>query len=228
MPLTGNPTRKQSAQQWWILGKRRTWWWRIAKGSPSASCRPARAPRCTSRLYLGTGHSHCWAGCCTNTHAMLAHTGHHVFTLVRAAAAAVLEAVQMHTLCWHTLYISSLPWYGPQPLLGLMLHKHAHYAGTHSFLLFFCPIICANLRGTALVPPIPASPPPATPKTHSASRPITRCPLEETSDHWWAAIWRRRCTAAKSLWWSSVINACSDSTYAGHPLLHTPTDDNVS
>ena len=123
-----------------------------------------------------------------NTHAMLAHTGHHVFTLVRAAAAAVLEAVQMHTLCWHTLYISSLPWYGPQPLLGLMLHKHAHYAGTHSFLLFFCPIICANLRGTALVPPIPASPPPATPKTHSASRPITRCPLEETSDHWWAAI----------------------------------------
>ena len=139
----------------------------------------------TSRLYLC---SHCWAGCCTNTHAMLAHTGHHVFTLVRAAAAAVLEAVQMHTLCWHTLYISSLPWYGPQPLLGLMLHKHAHYAGTHSFLLFFCPIICANLRGTALVPPIPASPPPATPKTHSASRPITRYPLEETSDHWWAAI----------------------------------------
>ena len=33
------------------------------------------------------------------------------------------------------------------------------------------PIICADLRGTATAPLIPASPPPATPKTHSASWP---------------------------------------------------------
>ena len=33
------------------------------------------------------------------------------------------------------------------------------------------PIICADLRGTAPAPLVPASPPPATPKTHSASWP---------------------------------------------------------
>ena len=68
---------------------------------------------------------------------MLAHTVHHVFTLVQAAATAGLDAAQAHTLCWHTLYITSLPWYRLRPLLGLMLHKHTHYAGRHSFFPFF-------------------------------------------------------------------------------------------
>ena len=169
---------------------------------------------CTSRLYLGTGCSHCWAWRCTNTHThtMLTHAVHHVFTLVQATATAGLDAAQTHThtLCWHMLYITSLPWYRPQPLLGLTLHKHTLYAGRHSFFLFFCPIICANLWGTAPVPLIPSSPPPATPKTHSTSRPITRCPQEEMSNHWWAAIWRRHCTAAESLRWGSLFwfNVC--------------------
>ena len=85
---------------------------------------------CTSHLYLGTGCSCCWAWSCANAHTMLAHTVHQVFTFV---ATTGLDAAQTHTLCWHTLYIMSLPWYGPHPLLGLMLHKHTHthYAGTH-------------------------------------------------------------------------------------------------
>ena len=66
---------------------------------------------------------------------MLAHTVHHAFTLVWATATAGLDAAQTHTLCCHTLYIMSLPWYRLQPLLGLTLHKHAHYAGRHSFFL---------------------------------------------------------------------------------------------
>ena len=28
---------------------------------------------------------------------------------------------------------------------------------------------------------------------------------QEMSDRWWAAIWRRHCTAAESLWWCSVV-----------------------
>ena len=62
------------------------------------------------------------------------------------------------------------------------------------FCFVCCPIVCADLRGTAPAPLVPASPPPATPKTHSASRPRPRGPQEETSDRWWAAI-RRRHTA---------------------------------
>ena len=102
---------------------------------------------CTSHLYLGMGCSCCCAWSCANTHTMLAHTVHqvftfvatagldaaqthththtmlahtvhHAFTLVWATATAGLDAAQTHTLCCHTLYITPLPWYGPQPLLG--------------------------------------------------------------------------------------------------------------
>ena len=47
--------------------------------------------------------------------------------------------------------------------------------------------------------------------------PAPRGPQEETSDHWWAAIRRRHCTAAKSLQWCSVmpvlIEHMQDTTY---------------
>ena len=35
--------------------------------------------------------------------------------------------------------------------------------------------------------------------------PAPRGPQEEMSYHWWAAVWRRHCTAAESLWWCSVV-----------------------
>ena len=79
-------------------------------------------------------------------------------------------------------------------------------------------IICADLRGTALAPLVPASPPPATPKTHSASWPRPRrstgrdvrslvgCHPKET----------QHCCRVT---WVVFTDACSDSTNAGHHLL---------
>ena len=56
--------------------------------------------------------------------------------------------------------------------------------------------------------------------------PAPRGPQEVTSHSWWAAIRRRHCTAAESLWWCSVtpvlIQHTQDTTY------YTPTDDIVS
>ena len=49
---------------------------------------------------------------------------------------------------------------------------------------------------------------------HGGSAP--RGPQEVTSHRWWAAVWRRHCTAVPSVVFSS---ACSDWTYAGHHLL---------
>ena len=81
-----------------------------------------------------------------------------------------------------------------------------------------CPIICADLRGTAFVPLVPASQPPATHKTHSASWPhpqrstgsdvrsLVGCHPSET-------LHCRRVTSV------AFCSAYSDSTYAGHRLL---------
>ena len=99
------------------------------------------------------------------------------------------------------------------PLLTLNLfHFKIYY-------IFCCPIICADLRGTAPMLLIPASLPPATTKTHSASWPNPRGPQEETSDCWWDA-WSERGTALLPSLFSGVhYSACSVSTRAGCPLL---------
>ena len=86
----------------------------------------------------------------------------------------------------------------------------------HNF--FLGPIICADLRGTAPAPLVPASLLPATPKTHSASWPrpqrstgsdvrsLVGCHPKETL----------HCCRAISVVFGS---GCSDWTYAGHHLL---------
>ena len=67
---------------------------------------------------------------------------------------------------------------------------------------FCCPFICADLISTAAMLLVPASPPLAIPRAHSAS-PAPK--TTQMSDHGWAAIQRRHCTAAESLQWCSVM-----------------------
>ena len=86
------------------------------------------------------------------------------------------------------------------------------------FFVCCCPIICADLRGTASAPLVPAFLLPATPKTHSALRPrpqrftggdvrlFVGCHPKETL----------HCCQVTSVVFNRV---CSDSTYAGHRLL---------
>ena len=89
------------------------------------------------------------------------------------------------------------------------------------FLFFCCPIICANLRGTALVLLILASLPLVTPKTYSMSQPQPqRC-------KWGDVKSLVGCQSKETLYccWVTLVvfstgTACSDSTYnAGHHLL---------
>ena len=47
---------------------------------------------------------------------------------------------------------------------------------------------------------------------HPYLQPHPGGPQEETSDHWWAAIQRRHCTAAESLRWCSVVLVLTEHT----------------
>ena len=89
----------------------------------------------------------------------------------------------------------------------------------HCEIVVCCPIICADLRGTAPMLLVPASLPPATTKTHSASWPNPRGPQEETSDRRWAARSERGTALLPSLLSGVHYSACSVSTCAGRPLL---------
>ena len=80
------------------------------------------------------------------------------------------------------------------------------------------PIICADLRGTATAPLIPASLPSATPKTHSASWPR---PQRSTGSDGRSLVGYRPKETQHCCRVTSVVftDACSDSTNAGHHLL---------
>ena len=80
------------------------------------------------------------------------------------------------------------------------------------------PIICADLRGTAPAPLVPASPPPATPKTHSASWPR---PQRSTGSDVRSLLACHPKEILQCHRVTSVVltDACSDSTNAGHHLL---------
>ena len=87
--------------------------------------------------------------------------------------------------------------------------------------LFCCPIICADLRGTAPAPLVPASLLPATPRAHSASRPR---PQRSTGSDVRSLVGCHPKETLHCCWVTSVLfsSACSDSTY--HllcPLLTT-------
>ena len=60
---------------------------------------------------------------------------------------------------------------------------------------FYCPMICADLRGTALVPLVQASLLRPHPRLIPHRDPAPRGPQEETSDRWWAIIRRIHCAA---------------------------------
>ena len=84
-------------------------------------------------------------------------------------------------------------------LLPMTLGQHLQF-----FVCFYSPIICANLTGTAPAPLIPASLPPATPKTDSAPRPH---PQRSTGDVRSLVGYHpmRHSTVAKSFLWCLVM-----------------------
>ena len=145
-----------------------------------------------------------------------------------------------HTQCYNLLTIHEITVSRMDHCLLFHLHLFIHNVRLHPFvccavcgavcLLYTCVLVtrisffsfsfffCADLRGTAPVPLIPA-PPHLWPRPGLIPHcsPAPRGPQEETSDHWWAAIQRRHCTAAKSLRWCSVmpvlIEHMQDTTY---------------
>ena len=81
-----------------------------------------------------------------------------------------------------------------------------------------CPIICADLRGTAPAPLVPAFPPSATPRAYSALQPR---PQRSTGGDVKSLVGCHPKETLHCCWVTSVVfsSACSDSTYTGHHLL---------
>ena len=94
------------------------------------------------------------------------------------------------------------------------------------FLSFCCSIICADLRGTAPAPLVPASLPPATPKIYSVSRPR---PLRSTGGDLRSL---EGCHPKETLHCCRVTLVCSVMPVLIHHTQDTTTmpltDDNVS
>ena len=100
----------------------------------------------------------------------------------------------------------------------IMIWNSFSFTFCECYYYFCCPIICADLRGTAPKPLVPTALSLATPRVHSKSWP---CPQRSTGGNMISLVGCHLKETLHCCWVTSVVfsNACSDSTYTGHHLL---------